>query len=264
VRAEYGPPRPIVFGGDMAPGVRTLLFTTTGLFLFQVVAGYLAGVRFERLFGLVPYDVTHHLFLWQMVSYLFLHGGFWHILLNMLALYMFGSRLEWLWGTDRFLRFYFITGIGAAVCSVVVSPSSTIPIIGASGAIFGLLAAYGLLFPDETLLLYFVIPIKAKYFVLFLGLFTFWMSLTSSGTGVAHVAHLGGMLFGYAYLRWFADGTSRLGRIRLPFLDRRSSSEREQDERERRERKRERERERLRKKFQVYYQETRGEDDPED
>jgi membrane associated rhomboid family serine protease len=248
MRAEYGPPRRIVFGGDMAPGVRTLLFTTVGVFLFQVVAAFLAGVHFERLFGLVPYDVTHHLFLWQAVSYLFLHGGFWHILLNMLALYMFGSRLEWLWGTDRFLRFYFITGIGAAICSVVVTPSSTIPIIGASGAIFGLLAAYGLLFPDETLLLYFVIPIKAKYFVLLLGVFTFWMSLSSSGTGVAHVAHLGGMLFGWAYLRWFGDGRFRWRGFRWPFGD--WYRKWKQD--------------RLRRKFRVYYRETRGDDEREE
>ena len=246
----YGPPRPIVFGGDLAPGVRALLFTTIGVFLFQLLAQTLAGVRFERLFGLVPYDVTHHLFLWQPVSYLFLHGGFWHILLNMLALWMFGSRLEELWGTDRFLRFYFVTGVGAALCSTLVSPGSTIPIIGASGAIYGLLAAYGLLFPEETLLLYFVIPIKAKYFVLILGLITFWSSLTASGDGVAHVAHLGGMLFGWGYLRWFSGGGAmgRGGSDRWSFGEWYRSWKRD----------------RLRKKFKVYYKETRGQDEPEE
>jgi membrane associated rhomboid family serine protease len=245
---EYGPPRPIVFGGDLAPGVRALLFTTIGVFVFQTLAQLLAGVRLERLFGLVPYDVTHHLFLWQPVSYLFLHGGFWHILFNMLALWMFGSRLELLWGTDRFLRFYFVTGVGAALCSTLVSPQSTIPIIGASGAIYGLLAAYGLLFPDETLLLYFVIPIKAKYFVLILGAITFWSSFAGSSDGVAHVAHLGGMLFGWGYLKWFGGGFPRGGGIGLPF--------REWIAR--------RKRDRLRKKFRVYYKETRGDDEPEE
>jgi len=244
----FGPPRPIVFGGNLAPGVRTLLIATVGVFVFQILAGIVAQVRLERLFGLVPYNVTHHLYLWQLVSYLFLHGGFWHILLNMLGLWMFGSRLEWLWGTDRFVRFYFVTGIGAAICSTVVSPNSTIPIIGASGAIYGLLAAYGLLFPEETLLLYFVIPIKAKYFVLILGVITFWSSVSSTGDGVAHVAHLGGMLFGWIYLRGFRSGGAGglKGAFRLPFGGWYSKWKRN----------------RLRKKFRVYYRDTRGEDDP--
>ncbi|MGH7682267.1 MAG: rhomboid family intramembrane serine protease, partial [Candidatus Eiseniibacteriota bacterium] len=191
---------------------------------------------------LVPYDVTHHLFLWQGVTYLFLHGGFFHILFNMLALWMFGTELEGLWGTQRFARFYFATGIGAALCSTIVSPNSTIPIIGASGAIYGLLAAYGILFPDRILLLYLVIPIKAKYFVLILGAIAFWFSLTSGGGGVAHVAHLGGMLFGWLYLKGIPAWR---GGFRLPF-------------REWRERWR---RDRLRRKFKVYYKETRGDDE---
>ncbi len=238
-------PRPIVFGGPLSPGVRAILFATVGVFLFQLLAGVLAQTHLERLFGLVPYDVTHHLFLWQGVTYLFLHGGFFHILFNMLALWMFGTELEWLWGTPRFVRFYFATGIGAALCSTIVSPNSTIPIIGASGAIYGLLAAYGLLFPDRILLLYLVIPIKAKYFVLILGVIAFWFSLTSGGGGgVAHVAHLGGMLFGWLYLRGLPAWHGFRG-FHLPF-------------REWRERWR---RDRLRKKFKVYYKETRGDDE---
>ena len=248
MNGRFEQPRPIVFGGPLSPGVRTLLFTTVGVYVFQVLAGFLAQVRFDRLFGLVPYDVTHHLFLWQMVTYLFLHGGFFHLLLNMLALWMFGTELEWLWGTRRFLRFYFVTGIGAALCSTLVTPNSTIPIIGASGAIYGLLAAYGLLFPERILLLYLVIPIKAKYFVLILGVITFWSSLTSAGGGVAHVAHLGGMLFGWLYLRglgtWRGFGSWR--GFKNPIRGWRDRWRRE----------------RLRKKFKVYYRETRGDDDP--
>jgi len=233
-----------VFGGPLSPGVRNLLFANVGVFVFQLLAAFLAQVRLETLFGLVPYDVVHHLFLWQMVTYLFLHGGFLHILFNMLALYMFGTELEWLWGTSRFLRFYFITGVGAALCSIIVSPNSTIPIIGASGAIYGLLAAYGLLFPDRTLLLYFVIPIKAKYFVLILGAITFWSSITATGGGIAHVAHLGGMIFGWIYLRGlpFRDG------FRNPIPGWRERWRRE----------------RLRRKFKVYYRDTRGDDEPDE
>lgn len=241
MNGRFGESRPIVFGGPLSPGVRAILFATTGVFVFQLLSEWLAQTRLERLFGLVPYDVTRHLFLWQGVTYLFLHGGLFHILFNMLALWMFGTELEWLWGTPRFLRFYFITGIGAAICSVIAAPSSTIPIIGASGAIYGLLAAYGLLFPDRILLLYFVIPIKAKYFVLILGAIAFWFSITSGGGGVAHVAHLGGMIFGWLYLR----GRGSWRGFRIPL-------------RQWRERWR---RERLRRKFKVYYKKTRGEED---
>jgi len=238
-------PRPVVFGGPLTPGVRTLVFVTIGVFIFQLVAGWLAQVRLERIFGLVPYDVVHHLFLWQMGTYLFLHGGFFHILFNMLGLWMFGNDLEELWGTQRFIRFYFITGVGAALCSVLVSPNSTIPIIGASGAIYGILAAYGILFPERTLLLYFVIPIKAKWFVLILGLITFWSSLSASGGGVAYVAHLGGMLFGWLYLRSGGMGPGSGPKFRLPDLKAWRDARRQDA---------------LRKKFKVYYRDTRGED----
>jgi membrane associated rhomboid family serine protease len=141
-----------------------------------------------------------------------------------------------------------VTGVGAAICTTLVSWNSYIPTIGASGAIYGLLAAYGILFPERIILLYFVLPIKAKYFVLILGAITFWSSLTASGGGVAHVAHLGGMIFGWLYLRGI-PGLNAAGRgIRLPDLrgwwDRRR-------------------RDRLKKKFKVYYRETRGKDDPD-
>ena len=241
---RYDAPRPFVLGGPLTPAVRTLLLANVGVWLFQIVAGFLAHVRIDRLFGLVPYDVTHHLFLWQLVTYMFLHGDLFHIGLNMLALWMFGTELESLWGTRRFTHFYFVTGIGAGLCTVLASWNSFVPTIGASGAIYGLLAAYGILFPERTLLLYFVIPIKAKYFVLILGLLTFWSSVTATGGGVAHVAHLGGMVFGWLYLRGKWGGAG----LRLPSL------------RAWRERRRQ---ERLKKKFKVYYRDTRG-DDPEE
>jgi rhomboid family protein len=242
-------PRPFVLGGPLTPAVKALLIANVAVFVFQYVAEALAHVRLDRLFGLVPYDVTHHLFVWQLVTYMFLHGGIFHIGFNMLALWMFGTELESFWGTERFTRFYFITGIGAAICSTLVSWNSFIPTIGASGAIYGLLAAYGILFPERTILLYFVIPIKAKYFVILMGLLAFWSSLTATGSGVAHVAHLGGMLFGWLYLRYgWGERGPRL-RFRLPSLG------------AWRERRRQ---EKLKKKFKVYYRETRGKDDPEE
>ncbi len=245
MRGRYDAPRQFVLGGPLTPVVKTLIITNVAVWLFQMAAGYLAQVRLDRLFGLVPYDVTHHLFLWQLATYMFLHGGFFHLGLNMLALWMFGTELESLWGSRRFARFYFVTGIGAGICSVLVAWNSFVPTIGASGAIYGLLAAYGILFPERTILLYFVIPIKAKYFVLILGVITFWSSLSASGSGVAHVAHLGGLLFGWFYLKGFAGSGG--GGLRMPSFSFRAWSERRRQER-------------LKKKFKVYYRDTRGDD----
>src|SRR5439155_9304859 len=160
VRWDRGSGRPFVIGGSATPAIRALLIANVAVFLFQTIARALVQVRIERLFGLVPYDVVHHLFVWQLATYMFLHGGFFHIAFNLLALWMFGTELESLWGTRKFLRFYFITGIGAAVMTTLVGPNSYTVTIGASGAIYGLLAAYGLLFPDRIILLYFVLPIR--------------------------------------------------------------------------------------------------------
>jgi membrane associated rhomboid family serine protease len=231
-------------GGSIPPVVRALLIANVAIYSFQLVAEALAKTRLDQIFGLVPYDVTHHFFVWQLVTYMFLHGGLLHLGLNMLALWMFGSELEATWGSERFTRFYFVTGIGAGLCSVVTGWNSFIPIIGASGAIYGLLAAYGILFPDRTLLLYFIIPVKAKWFVLILGLITFWSSLAASGSGVAHVAHLGGMLFGWLYLRIGGMGPG----IHLRSFDFKAWREARRQEA-------------LRKKFRVYYRDTRGDED---
>jgi len=241
VRWDRGGTRPFVIGGSATPAVRGLLIANVVIFLFQMVARALAQVSLERIFGLIPYDVVHHLFLWQLATYMFLHGGLFHIGFNMLALWMFGTELEGLWGTAKFLRFYFITGIGAAIMTTLVGPNSYTATIGASGAIYGLLAAYGLLFPDRVILLYFVLPIRAKYLVLILGLITFWSSISANGGGIAHVAHLGGMIFGWLYLRG----------PRLPRFPKFRMGDAYQRWR----------RNRLRKKFQVYYTKTRGEED---
>jgi membrane associated rhomboid family serine protease len=122
----------------------------------------------------------------------------------MLALWMFGKDLESLWGTRRFLQYYFVCGIGAGVCVVVLNAllghmgSWT---IGASGAIYGLLLAFGMLFPDTVVLFSFLFPIKAKYFVMIIGAIAFLSTIGATGGNVSHVAHLGGMLWGYLFLK---------------------------------------------------------------
>ena len=158
--------------------------------------------------GLVPAYVLHQFWIWQLVTYMFLHGGIFHILFNMLALWMFGAELERIWGTRYFLKFYFVTGIGAGLLTVLFS---LLPfdfaqqlqrsiVIGASGAIYGLLLAYALYFPDRPIYMYFLFPIPAKIFVAIMGGIAFLSSLSDAG-GVANATHLGGLLVAYLFLK---------------------------------------------------------------
>jgi membrane associated rhomboid family serine protease len=158
--------------------------------------------------GLHSLEVLRHGHLWQLATYMFLHEGLFHILFNMLALWMFGTELERTWGTRYFLKFYFVTGIGAAALTVVFSllpfgfaeSLRYAPIIGASGAVYGLLLAYALYYPDRPIYMYFVFPIPAKYFVAIIGAIAFYSSLSSSG-GIANATHLGGLLVAFIFLK---------------------------------------------------------------
>lgn len=156
---------------------------------------------------------------YQLISYIFMHGGFMHILFNMYSLYIFGSVLESVWGGKKFFIYYMVTGIGAALFhlfitylrieSGVLDPylASIIPMVGASGAIYGLLLAYGVLFPNNVLTLFFPpVSLKAKYMVFVFGGLEFLLGLGGSGDGVAHFAHLGGMLFGFVILMIWKRG----------------------------------------------------------
>jgi membrane associated rhomboid family serine protease len=202
-RNTISPPRSY---GNLPEGVKWLLIANVTLFLlyfFSTVLGY-GGLWVP--FALSPDDVLDRFSVWQVVTYMFLHDplGVFHILFNMLGLWWFGADLERMWGRDEFLKYYFLCGIGAGLCVVAAgwlfeSQRSGIT-IGASGALFGLLLAFGYLFPDREILLYFLFPIKAKYFVMLFGAIAFLMSFRP-GTGVSHIAHLGGMLIGYLYLR---------------------------------------------------------------
>lgn len=156
-------------------------------------------------FGLTPAIVLTKFYAWQLVTYMFLHGNFFHIFLNMYALMLFGIPVEQLWGPKKFLIYYFFTGIGAGITIFVINlfaggSGAFVPTIGASGAVFGLLLAFGVLFPDVELLVFFFIPMKAKYLVVLYGGIEL-MSLLSSGTdsSVSHVGHLGGLLFGLVF-----------------------------------------------------------------
>jgi membrane associated rhomboid family serine protease len=239
-----------MFGGPATWAVKKIILANIVLFVLQLLCTllkigvdkvyngqYLLKVpALEYFLGLNPDLITQQFMFWQFGTYMFLHGGFFHILINMLMLYMFGNELERLWGTRRFLKYYFITGIGAGVCSWIawiVDPHNPAITIGASGAIYGLLLAYGITYPNRIVYLYFLFPIKVKWMVLIMGAVVFFPSISRTQTVIAHIAHLGGMLVGYLYLRgnnWrnaYADFEAR------------------------------RQRDKLKKQFEVYYGEVR-------
>ncbi|MFC1729294.1 rhomboid family intramembrane serine protease [candidate division KSB1 bacterium] len=198
------------FGSPITPAVKKLILINVSVFAGQFIFSAFFNVRLELLFGLVPALVTGKLFVWQLGTYMFLHstGSLFHILLNMFALWIFGCEIERHWGTRDFYIYYFVTGIGAGIFSVIFEATSPIPIVGASGAIYGLLLAFGMMFPERPIYLYFLFPIRAKYFVLIFGTIAFISAFSARSDGIAHFAHLGGMVVGYLFLRldWRLEG----------------------------------------------------------
>ena len=190
--------------GPISTALKAIIAVNVVMFLITTAAPQL---RIEL--GLVPMWVVHQLRVWQLVTYMFVHASVWHILFNMLALWMFGAELERVWGTRYFVKFYFVTGIGAGLLTVLLSLLPFGPlaqlyasdIIGASGAVYGLLLAYALYFPDRPIYMYFVFPIPAKIFVIIMGALAFFSSMSENGGGVANATHLGGLLVAYAYLK---------------------------------------------------------------
>lgn len=176
------------FANGESVGVKGLIFTTAVAFLLQFIFPDILN-----FFSLDPSQAIRELKLYQLASYMFLHGSFFHIIFNLYVLYIFGIELESLWGSARFLLYYFISGIGAGIITALFS---RFPVIGASGAIYGLLLAYGVLFPNRVLLISFFIPIKAKYAVIIFAVIEFLATMGGSSDGIAHITHLGGMIFG--------------------------------------------------------------------
>lgn len=190
-------------GGGLPRGVRDLIIANSVIFVLMWLFGRTEAVQvFSRYCSLYPVDVVTRFYVWELVTYLFLHGGFFHILFNMLALWFFGKDLEDIWGTRRFLQFYFFCGIGAGLFVVLgnyLFADPRIPTIGASGAIYGVLLVAAVLWPDRIIIFY-IFPIKLKYFVMIMGAIAFF-GLSDLNSGVSQVAHLSGMLFGYVFLK---------------------------------------------------------------
>ena len=234
--------------GFVTPAIKVIVLLCTGVFLAQTLVQLFlpsaATGYVNHLFGLAPFYVTHRGWIWQPLTYIFLHGGIMHLLLNMLFLWMFGVDLERAWGTRRFWNFFLVTGIGAGVVNILVktaldphgSGSSKIPTIGASGAIYGVLVAAAMMFPDRRVwLIPFPVQIPMRIYVIAAIAIEFFFTLGLGGDNVSHVTHLGGALVGYLYLR----RGSFMFRARNGFLDWK--------------------RKRARRKFEVYARDHRDE-----
>lgn len=175
-----------------------------------MIMTYLNEPLMARYFALHPYQFIYRP--WQLVTYMFMHGGLFHLFFNMYTLFIFGSVLERVWGTKKFLLYYFVTGIGAAAVHIGVQwlTGDFALTVGASGAIYGILMGYAMLYPDSVLTLMFPpVSMKAKWFVLIFAGLELLLGITGTQAGVAHFAHLGGLIFGFALI-WFWKKRHRL------------------------------------------------------
>ena len=193
------------FGGRLTPAVKYLIIICTVSFLLREFVGI---IPWTAVFGLTPRLVNENFFVWQFGTYIFMHGNIWHLLFNMFALWMFGGELERSWGTREFVIFFFITGVGVGLIHYVLATGVSLPrfvrdysrpLIGSSGSIFGLLAAYGVCFPERRILFMLLFPMKAKWFVLLLAAIELYLCRVPGS--IAHFAHLSGMLIGWLYLK---------------------------------------------------------------
>ena len=206
-RPQYGQGAPpFGHGFPMTPLVLRLMVANFAIYLLMAVR-VIPTAAVEWLGFGVPGFLTRP---WTLVTYMFLHGSFMHVFMNMLALFFFGPPLERKWGSRTFLKYYLLTGLGGAAASVLLySVLGPTLMVGASGAVFGLLVAFAMNWPDAKILLWFVFPVRAKWFVLGLGAFTLLSTAQGSADGVAHWAHLGGLASGFVYLRY----GERIGRF---------------------------------------------------
>ena len=200
------------FGGFWTRGVVSkLVIINIAVFIIEIL---LSKTNFIVFLGLSPRLVLTRGFVWQLITYMFLHGGFWHLTLNMFIIWMFGSQLEAVWGGERFLKYYIICGIGGALFSFIFAYNTLV--IGASGAGYGILLAYAVLFPYNQIYVWGIFPVRARTLVIVLAAIEF-LSGISGGDGIAHFAHLGGMAAGLLYMRTDHRAWRFWGRLREIF-----------------------------------------------
>lgn len=197
-------PSPFGFSFVVTKWVKRLLIANGVAFLVTVLVG--ERLMFEW-FAFHPSRVVTQP--WGVATYMFLHGGFWHLAMNMLVLFFFGPPLEDRWGSREFLRYYIVCGLGGVALSFLFASGSAV--VGASAAIYGLMLAFAMTWPDSPIYIWGIFPVKAKWLMTFLFALTLLNAAGGGGGGIAHFAHLGGILAGFLYLR--SDG--RMGRLSL-------------------------------------------------
>ena len=184
--------------------IKILVSINFGIYILQSISG--KEDSFFKLFGLVPSSFISDLMLWQPFTYMFLHAPFYssvgisHILLNMLGLWVFGRELEQAWGKAQFLKYYFITGVGSGLITYFFQIGSDNPVIGASGAVYGILLAYGISYPNRMLYIWGIIPVKSMWLVIIMGSIAFF-GVLGNADGISHVTHISGMAIGYILLK---------------------------------------------------------------
>ncbi|HOW28854.1 MAG TPA: rhomboid family intramembrane serine protease [Elusimicrobiota bacterium] len=181
----------------LSAAVRILITLSFALYLAQLVSGR----NLVNLLGLTPSLVVHRQQVWQIVTYMFLHDGFFHLLLNMFVLWMFGQSLERSWGMGRFILFFLAGGIGGGILQIALNPHSVFPVIGASAAIYALLAATAIENPDAVVYMYFLFPLRIRHLVALLAVLEFIAGFSGAETGRANLAHLGGLVTGIMILK---------------------------------------------------------------
>jgi membrane associated rhomboid family serine protease len=185
------------FGFGLTPWVQRLIIANAGIYLLQMM---MHPILTNQLMFVPAAILTRP---WTIITYMFAHGGFWHLALNMLVLFFFGPPLEARWGSREFLKFYLICGMGGALLSFT---APNIGIIGASGAIFGVMLAFAMNWPDQPIYIWGILPVKAKYLVGFFTIFSLMQMVGGSGGNIAHAAHLGGFAAAFIYLKFSGPG----------------------------------------------------------
>jgi len=208
-RLQFNPSEVSYKSQFFTDAIRTLVLVNVVVYVLQSLSG--KEDVFFRLFGLVPSSFLSELMIWQPFTYMFFHAPFYssvgisHILLNMLGLWVFGRELEQAWGKNNFLKYYFVTGIGSGLVTYLFQINSDSPVIGASGAVYGVLLAYGLSYPNRMLYIWGIIPVKSLWLVIIMGAIAFF-GLLGNADGISHVTHISGMVIGYFMLnkkwRW--------------------------------------------------------------
>lgn len=208
------------FGGPVTPAVKKLMIFNGIVFIIQQIGGLLSPGYMESIFGLSHAGVAQSFMLWQPFTYMFLHGGWLHIIFNLVALWMFAGEVENILGEKRFLRFYLLSGFGAGIFIsmmnyYIFARYGASPVtIGASGAVYAILLAYGITWPNREVLLYFILPVKIKYLLIGFGLMEFFGTLSSAagtGGGISHIGHLGGLICGFILFKSMRSGGTLSG-----------------------------------------------------